>query len=281
VKPTELPRRYNPKEGFIVTANNDLNAWGKQKPINMPMGNYRARRIAQVLGASKKHTVVDVQKLHYDTHSLQAEEFMKILKPLLGNSPAEQALAAWDLQYTPESLGAGIFEAWYRALYSEVFGTKGKDAAEFTWKEGGIFIDFYQNFDRILLAKKSAWFTSREGIYRAALERIREVKPKPWGETNRFVLRHLLFGGKFPRFMGFDYGPIAIRGGRATVHQGQIYRSAGRDTSFVPTFRFVTDFSERVLHSNMLGGADDRRFGKFYLSEVENWLNGVYKQLEF
>ncbi|GAB4430708.1 MAG: penicillin acylase family protein [Turneriella sp.] len=283
VKPTELPRRYNPKEGFIVTANNDLNAWGKQKPINMPMGNYRARRIAQVLGASKKHTVTDVQKLHYDTHSLQAEEFMKILRPLLGNSPAEQALAAWDLKYTPESLGAGIFEAWYRALYSEVFGAKGKDAAEFMWKEGGIFIDFYQNFDRILLAKKSVWFNARtrEGIFLAALERIRDAKPKPWGETNRFVLRHVLFGGKLPRFLGFDYGPIAIRGGRATVHQGQIYRSAGRDTSFVPSFRFVTDFSERALHSNMLGGADDRRFGKFYRSEVENWLNGVYKKLEF
>jgi hypothetical protein len=31
----------------------------------------------------------------------------------------------------------------------------------------------------------------------------------------------------------------------------------------------------------MLGGADDRRFGRFYRSEVENWLNGVYKKLEF
>jgi penicillin amidase len=95
------------------------------------------------------------------------------------------------------------------------------------------------------------------------------------------VLKHLLFGGKFPRFMGFDHGPIPIRGGRATVHQGQIYRSAGRDTSFIPTFRFVTDFSEQVLHSNLLGGPSDRRFGKFYKNEVENWLNGVYKKLEF
>ncbi|HMV35686.1 MAG TPA: penicillin acylase family protein [Turneriella sp.] len=280
-KPAELPRRYNPKEGFIVTANNDLNSWGKQKPINMPMGNYRARRIAQLLTASKKHTVAGVQQQHYDTYSLQAEEFMKILKPMLGNSAAEQALAAWDMQYTPESFGAGIFEAWYRALYSEVFGATGKDAAQFMWKEGGIFIDFYQNFDRILLAKKSAWFGSREDIYKAALERIKNLQPHPWGETNRFVLRHLLFGGKFPRFMGFDHGPIPIRGGRATVHQGQIYRSAGRDTSFIPTFRFVTDFSERVLYSNLLGGPSDRRFGKFYRNEVDNWLNGVYKKLEF
>lgn len=86
---------------------------------------------------------------------------------------------------------------------------------------------------------------------------------------------------KFPRFMGFDQGPIAIRGGRATVHQGQIYRSAGRDTSFVPTFRFVTDFSTRTLHSNLLGGPSDRRFGPHYVNEVQNWLNGVYKKLEF
>jgi penicillin amidase len=283
VSPEQLPRRFNPKEGFITTANNDLNAWGKQKPINMPMGDFRARRISQVLGSAKNHDVASVQKLHYDTYSLQAEEYLKILRPLLGESPNEQILADWNCQYDLASVGASVFEAWYRELYGIVFGKGDNNAAELMWREGGIFIDFYQNFDRVLQSKKSVWFKNkgREAIYKEALDRIKSRTFRPWGETNRFVLKHLLFGGKFPRFMAFDHGPIPIRGGRATVHQGQIYRSAGRDTSFIPTFRFVTDFSEQVLHSNLLGGPSDRRFGKFYKNEVENWLNGVYKKLEF
>jgi len=290
VKAADLPRRYNPKEGYITTANNDLNAWGKAKPINMPMGDFRARRIAQVLGSAKNHTVETVQKLHYDTYSLQAEEYLPLLRPLLDSSANAQILRDWNFEYSLDSVGAAIFEAWYRALFTVVFGRQSdaaggdeKNAAEFIWREGGIFIDFYQNFDRILQAKKSAWFglKSRDEIYKAAWDLVRGKTFLPWGRTNTFVLKHLLFGGKFPRFMGFDHGPISIRGGRATVHQGQIYRSAGRDTSFVPTFRFVTDFSTRTLHSNMLGGPSDRRFGKFYRNEVENWLNGKYKQLDF
>lgn len=283
VPAADLPKRYNPKEGYIVTANNNLNAWGRAKPINMPMGDYRARRIAAVLEQGKHHTITSVQKLHYDTHSLQAEAFMPLLAPLLGDRPHEQILREWRLDYEPESRGATVFEAWYRELYAVVFGSGEKNAADFLWKNSGTFIDFYQNFDRVLMAKKSAWFggRSREEIYRIALDRIATQSFRPWGEVNTFVLRHLLFGGKFPKFLGFDYGPIAVRGGRATVHQGQIYRSAGRDTSFVPTFRFVTDFSEQALFSNLLGGASDRRFGGSYHSEVQNWLNGVYKRLEF
>lgn len=283
IKPTELPRRYNPKEGFIVTANNNLNAWGKQKPITMPMGDYRARRISQVLAAQKKHTPQSVQELHYDTYSLQAAEYLALLKPLIGDSSNAQELAEWNLRYEPQSVAANIFEAWYRELFALVFGKSEHNAADFMWQHGGIFIDFYQNFDRILQAKKSAWFggKTRDQLYLEAWERVRGQKFLPWGKTNTFVLKHLLFGGKFPRFLGFDHGPVPIRGGRATVHQGQIYRSAGRDTSFVPTYRFVTDFSERTLHSNLLGGPSDRRFGKFYKNEVQNWLNGVYKQMDF
>ena len=52
----------------------------------MPMGDFRARRIAQVLGSAKNHTVETVQKLHYDTYSLQAEEYLPLLRPLLDSS---------------------------------------------------------------------------------------------------------------------------------------------------------------------------------------------------
>src|SRR5205085_1645585 len=45
----DLPRARNPESGFLVTANDDLNHLGQAHPINLPMGPYRAERIATLL----------------------------------------------------------------------------------------------------------------------------------------------------------------------------------------------------------------------------------------
>ena len=93
------------------------------------------------------------------------------------------------------------------------------------------------------------------------------------------MLRHLLFGGRLSQVLGFDRGPVTAIGGRATVHQGQIYRSGKRTTTFVPSFRLVVDFSEDALYSNLAGGPSDRRFSAWYCSDLPNWLHGKYKQI--
>ncbi len=92
-------------------------------------------------------------------------------------------------------------------------------------------------------------------------------------------MSHILFGDKLPRFLGFDKGPITMIGGRATPHQGQIYRSGGRTTTFCASFRMVADLSEDTLHTNMAGGPSDRRFSKWYVSDMSNWLTGKYKSV--
>jgi len=90
-------------------------------------------------------------------------------------------------------------------------------------------------------------------------------------------MAHLLFGGKLPKFLGFDKGPIPGRGSRATVYQGQIYNSAGRVTTFFPSFRIISDLAETRCHTNLAGGPSDRRFSKWYVSDLDNWINGKYK----
>ena len=93
------------------------------------------------------------------------------------------------------------------------------------------------------------------------------------------MMRHLVFGGKLPAFLGFDRGPITGIGGRATIHQGQIYRSDTRDTTFFPSYRIVSDLSIDDCRSNIAGGPSDRRFSKWYVSDLENWQKGDYKTL--
>ncbi len=284
VPPEEFPRIINPEKGYFITANNNLNPYGNVAPINICMSSYRAERIERLLEKSSDFTIQDNFKIHYDVYSIQAERFMKIIKPLLPDTQPGKILKEWDLCYLPESEGAFLFECIYRELFREVFGKNGMgtEVVDYLLGESGIFIDFYDNFDRILLSENSMWFENenKNTIFKRAIEKALKVEIKGWKEVQKIELTNIFFSGKLPRFLGFDKGPVVLRGGRATIQQGQIYRSGGRTTSFSPSFRMVTDMSKDELHTNMAGGPSDRRFSKYYCSDLKNWLNGKYKVLK-
>jgi len=280
VDPEELPRAHNPADGVIVTANQDLNHLGRANPINAPMGDYRARRITQLLNDRDDHDVDSFRAIQMDTYSIQAAEFLEVLGPLLGTGPLADALRAWDCRYEPESTGATAFEKFYAELLVEMFGPAcGVQVIEHLRDATGAFIDFYQNFDRVLVSESSPWLgeRTREEVWSAALARVADQAPEPWGKGNQITLTNMFFGGKLPRFLGFDRGPIPVRGGRATPHQGQIYRSGERLTSFTPSLRLVADMSAAVLHTALCGGPSDRRMSKWYTSGVDGWLAGRLK----
>jgi len=280
--PAEMPSCYNPEKGYFSTANQDLNAYGSAKPSNMPMGSYRADRIDQLIENADNITIQDIFKMHFDVYSLEAEMFMQYLKPLLPATPQGEILKNWDLKYTADSKGAFLFEEFYKGLYREVFGKNGfgEEIVDFLAGETGVFIDFYDKFDRVLLAEKSIWFNgkTRTAIYQKVAAESLLVEPQPWGATRTFNMTNILFDGKLPRFLGFDRGPIVGIGSRATIHQGQIYRSGGRDTTFFPSFRVVADMGSDDIFSNLAGGPSDRRFSKWYCSELNNWIDGKYKR---
>jgi penicillin amidase len=287
--PEALPRAKNPPEGFIATANNDLNALGKVHPINLCMASYRADRICSLLSRPGLRTIEEMKALQLDFYSIQAELFMAVIRPLLGefkdsSAEAVRALQEWDLVYSSKSKAAFLFEEIYRALICEAFGdgecSFGRPVLDRVWNETCLFFDFYGNFDKILLAEKSAWFgqRSRAEVYRAALAKTLPLPLKTFGETRMVRMRHLLFGGKFPLFCRFDR-LLQMPGNRATVHQGQIFRGAGREMSFAPSFRFITDMAADEIQTTLAGGASDRFTSKWYINGLSDWIHGRYKIL--
>ena len=282
-KPEYLPRCYNPESGYFVTTNQDLNEYGKAHPINMGMGSYRSDRIGRLLSDNNNITREHMYKIQHDVFSTQAESFMKILAPLLPGTAEAKILKDWNLEYSADSDGAYIFDRFIKGLYRLVFGENGfgSEAADYLEGHTGIFNDFYINFDRILLSEKSLWFGAkkREELYLQAAETALKGPPGKWGDTRKLVLTNILFNGKLPKFLGFDRGPITIIGSLATPHQGQIFQSAGRQTSFAPSFRLVTDLSTDDIYTNMSGGPSDRRFSKWYCSDLANWMTGKYKRI--
>jgi len=281
-EPETLPRLVDPEDGIIVTANNDLNHLGRVHPINMPMGDYRASRITDLLSESLCD-LATFRRIHQDTYSLQAAAMMAVLRPVLPDSPIGEALGTWDYSYDPDSHGATIFEAFYRNLLIEMFGQggAGEPVVEHLIDATGVFIDFYRNFDRVLLADESPWLGDRDlaTVYRTAFDRVGDDADQRWGDVNRVMMTHILLGGKMPGWAGFDVGPIEIPGGRATPHQGQIYESAGRQTSFAPSFRVMVDMGSPGVFTALAGGPSDRRFSRWYTSDLKRWRRGEYKEL--
>ncbi len=271
----DLPQSLNPDCGYIATANQDLNHLGKVSPINMPMGMYRAQRIADLLDDKSEMTIQDHLDIQTDLHSLQADEFLEVLLPLLPDSEQAQELKDWDRCYRTDSPEATLFEAFYSELRASLFAAEaiGGDVMKHLATETGIFIDFYANFDALMLADSSPWHLNRdrETLFREAFKAAESHERRAWGELNQFTMTNILFGGKLPKVFGFDRGPYPLPGGRATVHQGQVYRAAGRQTSFAPSVRIVVDMADDKLHSSLVGGPSDRRFSRWYCSDFKGW----------
>ena len=281
---SSLPRRYNPQEGFLVTANNDLNSLGRSKPITVSQGSYRAERITKLLKEKKKLNRQDMAAIQGDLYSLQAEKFMKILRPMIPDTSEGKILLEWDLRYDVNSKGAFLFERFYRLLFREAFGelSMGADVIDHLFAETGLFVDFYSSFDAVLFSKESAWFQgrTRDEIFKRALDLTLERGATKWGSRNQIVLKNIFWNGRLPRILGFDRGPVMLGGGRATPKQAQIYRSGGRQTSFAPAYRVIADMSEDGMYTNLLGGPSDRRFSRWYKSEVNAWAAVKHKFLE-
>jgi penicillin amidase len=209
---------------------------------------------------------------------------MNILRPLLSDSKNADILRKWDLRYSADSEGAYYFDLFYHGLYAEVFGSHGfgLKAAEHLSGHTGILNDFYINFDRILLSESSGWFggKTREFLYRKAAAEVLKNPPAAWGEKRKLLLKNIFFDGRLPAFLGFDVGPIVLEGGMATPQQGQIFESAGRQTSFAPSLRMVADLADDdAIYTNLAGGPSDRRFSRWYCSDLRNWKAGRYKRL--
>jgi penicillin amidase len=121
----EKPHAFNPPEGFIATANNNL------IPLGYPHMNavgfswtdpYRWARISEVLGSGRKLGVADMMRLQTDYVSLPARQLVPLLRDVsvATSSPeverAKQTLLDWNFTLDKNSVAAGIYEEWYRRL---------------------------------------------------------------------------------------------------------------------------------------------------------------------
>ena len=131
----ELPQSYNPACGYVVTANNRIA--GPAYPYFLGREwatGYRARRIADRLEATARHTLDDFAAIQNDVHSIPGRLLSAVLVERLGGRPvtggeraamrreALERLGAWDGSMGRESVAASIYEVTLHFLTRRVYG---------------------------------------------------------------------------------------------------------------------------------------------------------------
>ena len=279
--PERNPRQYNPSEGFIGTANQDVNYLTDACMQTLPMASDRSSRIAELLEARDDHDIDSMRNMQYDVYAKHAEQFMPIIRPLLPDTENGNLLKEWDLLYAPDSLGAALFESVYQELVLIVFGEggMGREVADFLQKETSLLNAYYSQFDQVLLRKESLWFEgkSRDVLYRMAISRGIGAAPMPYGKTRMVTLKNIVYGDFNP---DFNYGPIKLRGCRGTLCHGQLVRRGGKSFAIGPSCRMITDFAEDKVYTGLPGGPSERPSSPWYTSGVQEWLDGNYHVIE-
>ncbi len=130
VPSAEWPQRYNPPEGYLISANDGINDADYPYFVSHDWASpARARRIRQLIqagiGAGKTFDVADMERMQADTLDLNVAAMMATLRNRLPpdghSSRAAQYLAHWDGNTQADSQAASIFHAWMRQLRQQLY----------------------------------------------------------------------------------------------------------------------------------------------------------------
>ena len=117
----KLPRVFDPARGFVVTANNRVVSDRYPHAISRDWPEpYRARRISDLVIARSPLDAAGTRAIQLDRVSYQATELLPLLA---GTIPADAAsasalakLSGWNREFSPDSVPASIYAAWYTEL---------------------------------------------------------------------------------------------------------------------------------------------------------------------
>ncbi len=126
VSNAELPHDYNPRQGFIATANHKMIPEGYPYKVGYSWAPlYRFQRVTQVLQQAQggaKLDVEDMQQLQTDVRSLPALQLIHLLRAAMAQQKASSAaelLLHWNGEIERESAAAALYEAWLQIVTRE------------------------------------------------------------------------------------------------------------------------------------------------------------------
>jgi penicillin amidase len=281
-----LPRLYDPPEGYVSSANENLDRIGERLIHSHGLPDYRKRRIVERLHSLTDATLQDMQHLQYDVKSLQARDLLKVFLPHCTTPELKTLLEEWDLRYHADSQAAAAFARLYQQVLLEVFGQEegiGWRRMLYLCTRMGYSSMVLTAIDRLLQQEESLWWAGRDKgqLIAKAAQEVAALPATTWGEINSFHFANRFFEqSRVGRLFGFHSERRPLAGCQATPFQGHLLATARRESSFAPSYHLVTDLGTDEAWTNLPGGASESRFSRWYRNDVLAWEQGVYRLLK-
>lgn len=297
----QLPMQYNPSEGFIVTANNQIVSDDFVPAVHGEWANgWRAARIRQLLTQSSAHDMSTFARIHADQRSLSGLELISIAGRLPnGDALANQAraiLAGWDGELHVDSIAATIavqlMDEIKRAVFAPVAQTMELVVGfgAFASRPGQDYMA--RSLPQILNAlvhNNNDWFDDGRTweqillqAWPATLTTIRKRlgdDPVKWRYGNWHTLKFNHPLGAIP-LIGklFSRGPFAFGGNGDTVNVCGITTTPdGMTTYSTASLRIICDPSDweqcRSIHPV---GQSGHALSQHYADFIKPWINTEY-----
>ncbi|WP_194410131.1 penicillin acylase family protein [Microbacterium cremeum] len=289
----ELPVAYNPKDGYIVTANNAIVGADYAHFLTRDWDyGWRAARIEELIQrkiAEGPITADDLRKIQADNSSFigmrLAAAYLDITTGHDKTDTALDLLREWDGQNAPDSEAAAYANVLWDTLAANVFVDGRENPAPLT-DQGRLFLVV----DQLLDTPDSEWWVNQDlgvsgmndMLKRSAIdarERLTELQgDNParwnWGGLHALPLVSDTFGssGIEPIEWLFNRGPVPVGGGSSLVNATGWSLGGDFATETVPSMRMVIDLGDFDESGwNHLTGASGHTFHTNYTDQTETW----------
>ncbi len=260
----ELPYTFNPAEGYIVTANNQV------PPADYPYlitkdwdYGFRANRIVNMIqSADSKIDIAYLQQMHGDSFDANAETFVPLL--LDANlasdlNPALDTLKSWDYQDRADSTSAAVFNAFWRAFLKNTFNDELPERYQVDggsrWNEvmrhmaenpNDPFWDDKTTTDVTETMNDMMQKSFADGVAELTDMFGKDMSAWKWGDMHAATFRNGTLGesGVFLIEDLFNRGPFPTGGGDAIVNATGWSVRDGYETNWLPSMRMIVDFSD-------------------------------------
>lgn len=299
----QMPRLFNPPQGYIQSANQNVLRPGRTPFIgsDAAMG-YRGGRIAEMITTGSRHTVQSMQQMHMDAQDGSAQFLVPALLAVdaEGNATVNEVqidLEGWAtgnsaFQAVPRSSGAAIYMAVWRNLLINTFND---DLPEDYWPQGGS--RWFEVVREIIAIPDSSWWDdkatteveTRDDILVASMvDAHRELANLlgtdsgawTWGAMHTAEFENQTFGtsGIAPVEWLFNRSaPARVGGSSSLVNAVGWSTNVGYEVDWIPSQRMVVDLSDLdtsvFVHST---GQSGHAFHAQYDSMIELWTDGDY-----
>ncbi len=298
----QLPSRYNPKEGFIATANNAVVDDKYPYFISRDWDRgYRAQRITDMIQAKAKLSADDIKAIQGDGYDLFADQLMPYLQVLRAGTPTQRsaldALVKWDRVAKRDSVGASVFEALTFHIIEDAFGDElGPSlASDYIGAGSTQRAAIAALLDR---ANDPMWNdigtsdraeTRDDILQRAFEETCQELQTRLGGDVNKWNWGRLhtttFFNGSLgksgiaPIEAIFNRGPVATDGTGIAVNATSFSSDADSRYTVIhgPSERYIADLADWTRSLSVhTTGQSGQPYNKHYDDFIDLWRNIQY-----